>query len=289
MAEQQRQRRPQQTEAAGGCASAALLALAVGAAGVALYWSSTRCGFCLDDHLAIEDNADVSSPMLGGAVLWHDFWGRDMNAENSHKSWRPFTIFTFQLNYRIGKLKPAGYHAVNAVLHGLVCAAVVQLAMVTSGGCLKTSLLAGLAFAVHPVHVEAVAGVVGRADELGTLFSILAFLAYTRLLRACAVLPPLRPSAERRVDVDGVFVWAGAFLVCAWLAMLSKEVAVTLLGIVAAYDLALQPWWRTWLPLPVARRHGAPRVSALPLCALALRWVRSHAILHSLVVAKVWF
>ena len=280
VSQQQQRQRQRQGESGGPSASAALLlALAVGAAGVALYWSSTRCGFCLDDHLAIEENADVSSELLGGPVLWHDFWGRDMNAENSHKSWRPFTIFTFQLNYLAGKLQPAGYHTVNVVLHGLVCAAVVQLAMLTSGGCMKTSLLAGLAFAAHPVHVEAVAGVVGRADELGTLFSILAFLAYIRLLRACAVLPALHTSVDidnrrrRRVDVDGIFVWAGGFLVCAWLAMLSKEVAVTLLGIVAAYDLALQPWRASWLPLPVRRGKGPPGFSALPLVALALRWL----------------
>ena len=152
---------------------------AAGGAGLALFWSSTRCGFCLDDPLAIESNADIAGfEGSFSAALWHDFWGRDMNAENSHKSWRPLTIFTFQLNYLAGSLEPAGFHATNAALHGLVCAAVVQLGRAVSG-CLRTSLLAGLAFAAHPVHVEAVTGVVGRADVLGTLLAILAFLAYS--------------------------------------------------------------------------------------------------------------
>jgi hypothetical protein len=209
----------------------ALISLACGGLGVALFWSSTRCGFCLDDHLAIEDNADVSSA-LGGAAFWHDFWGRDMNAENSHKSWRPLTIISFQLNYLAGGLEPWGYHAANAVLHGGVCAAVAHLAWIVSARCVPTSLVAGMSFAAHPVHVEAVTGVVGRADELGTLFSLLAFFAYVRLLRACSVLRRAddeepralsqQSSPNHRVDVDGVFVSAGLFLVCAWSAMLSK-------------------------------------------------------------------
>ena len=212
-------------------AAPALISIASAAVGVALFWSSTRCGFCLDDHLAIEDNSDVSST-LAGSAFWHDFWGRDMNAENSHKSWRPLTIITFQLNYRFGGLQPWGYHAANTVLHGCVCAAVAQLAWTLSGGCASTSLVAGLSFAVHPVHVEAVTGVVGRADELGTLFSLLSFFAYFRLLQACCVIRMYNDnkervqseqrSHERRVNVDGVFLWSGVFLICAWSAMLSK-------------------------------------------------------------------
>lgn len=38
--------------------------------------------------------------------------------------------------------------------------------------------MAGLLFAVHPVHSEAVAGIVGRADLLACLFTLVAFLAY---------------------------------------------------------------------------------------------------------------
>lgn len=38
--------------------------------------------------------------------------------------------------------------------------------------------IAGLLFAVHPIHSEAVASIVGRADLLACLFTQLAFLAY---------------------------------------------------------------------------------------------------------------
>ena len=204
----------------------------------------------------------------------HDFWGRDMNAENSHKSWRPLTILTFQLNHMAAGVAPALYHGFNVGIHAAVCASVVQLGRVTSGGDLALSALAGAIFAVHPVHVEAVTGVVGRADELGTLFCILAFISYSQLLKACAVL-----GLREQISVDGIIGWSVAFCVLAWLAFLSKEVTLTLLGVVAAYDLAVQPWRGAWLPIPAerpatrGRGHGvaAMQSSWLPLIALALR------------------
>lgn len=39
--------------------------------------------------------------------------------------------------------------------------------------------ITGFLFAAHPIHSEAVAGVVGRADLLACLFTLLAFLAYS--------------------------------------------------------------------------------------------------------------
>ena len=43
----------------------------------------------------------------------------------------------------------------------------------------REALEAGLLFAVHPVHCEAVAGLVGRADVVCTLFFLLGLDAYS--------------------------------------------------------------------------------------------------------------
>lgn len=43
--------------------------------------------------------------------------------------------------------------------------------------------MAGLFFASHPVHTEAVAGIVGRADLAACNFFLLAFLAYVEHMR----------------------------------------------------------------------------------------------------------
>lgn len=41
--------------------------------------------------------------------------------EQSHKSYRPLTVFTFRLNYMMHQLEPWGYHVTNVVLHAVVC------------------------------------------------------------------------------------------------------------------------------------------------------------------------
>ena len=63
---------------------------------------------------------------------------------------------------------------VNVLLHGGVTALVVLLL----GRYLPTSaaFLAGLIFAVHSVHVEVVANVVGQAELLAAFFFLLACL-----------------------------------------------------------------------------------------------------------------
>ena len=49
-----------------------------------------------------------------------------------------------------------GYHLVNVLLHGAVCYLYVQLCGVVFSGAVWPALIAGLLFAVHPIHTEAV-------------------------------------------------------------------------------------------------------------------------------------
>ena len=51
-------------------------------------------------------------------------------------------------------------------------------------------MLAALIFAVHPIHTEAVAGIVGQAELLSAAMSILALLTYIKAcLPGCASAP----------------------------------------------------------------------------------------------------
>nr|XP_053655610.1 protein O-mannosyl-transferase TMTC2-like [Cherax quadricarinatus] len=79
----------------------------------------------------------------------------------------------------------SSFHFVNVVLHAAVTAAyvgVLQCVGVGAWACLG----AGSLFAAHPVHVEAVAGVVGRAELLAALAFCLALAAYIKYLRGRA-------------------------------------------------------------------------------------------------------
>jgi protein O-mannosyl-transferase len=109
-------------------------------------------------------------------------------------------VATFRINYLLCGHSPFGYHLVNIMLHSIVTGLfvyVVQTTLCVVDRCASTddgsqydvnanaegrrsavAILAGLLFAVHPIHTEAVAGIVGRADVLACLFFLLSFRSY---------------------------------------------------------------------------------------------------------------
>ena len=123
--------------------------------GALLYLNTLDCGYCFDDHSAIEYNQDVRSETPWSQLLQNDFWGGSMLDQTSHKSYRPLTVATFRLNYMLHELQPLGYHLVNVLLHSAVCYLYVLLCGVVFSE-VWPALIAGLLFAVHPIHTEAV-------------------------------------------------------------------------------------------------------------------------------------
>lgn len=82
----------------------------------------------------------------------------------------------------------------------------------------QEAFIAGLLFAVHPVHTEAVAGIVGQAELLCSSLSIVALLCYMA-------------AADGRT-ASWLSHWsciAIAFLL-SWAAALSKEVGITVVS-----------------------------------------------------------
>uniref|UniRef100_A0A671U6I3 dolichyl-phosphate-mannose--protein mannosyltransferase n=1 Tax=Sparus aurata TaxID=8175 RepID=A0A671U6I3_SPAAU len=149
--------------------------------------------FVFDDSEAIVNNKDLrpSTPLSN---MWsNDFWGSNLSSNSSHKSYRPLTVLTFRLNYLLaGGLHPVGFHVLNIILHSVISALMIDVFAILIGGLAhdeegrmlnhapKTSLLAALFFAAHPIHTESVAGIVGRADLLCALFFQLSFLTYCK-------------------------------------------------------------------------------------------------------------
>ena len=120
-----------------------------------LYCNSLTLRFCLDDVAAIEENQDLRANVSWFNLLRNDFWGKLITEFDSHKSYRPLTVATFRLNYMLHELQPLGYHLVNVLLHSAVCYLYVLLCGVVFSE-VWPALIAGLLFAVHPIHTEAV-------------------------------------------------------------------------------------------------------------------------------------
>uniref|UniRef100_H3CTQ1 Transmembrane O-mannosyltransferase targeting cadherins 2 n=1 Tax=Tetraodon nigroviridis TaxID=99883 RepID=H3CTQ1_TETNG len=173
---------------------------------------------------AIKTNQDLLPETPWVNIFYDDFWGTLLTHSGSHKSYRPLCTLSFRLNHFVGGLEPWSYHLVNVAFHGAVTGLFTVLARLLLGGG-PWSLLAGLLFASHPIHTEAVAGVVGRADEGAALFFLLSLLCY---IRHCN----LRGHAARGWPV----AWFLCSLACAAGSMLWKELGVTVLAVSALYD-----------------------------------------------------
>lgn len=122
----------------------------------AVFGASLAAPFHLDDYSLLSDPA-VTAP-----DGWRHVWAPLRT--------RPLTYLTFWLNYRLGGWNPAGYHAVNVVLHAL--AAVLLWSALCRLVPRRAAFLAGLFFAAHPIQSEAVNYVFARSALLMTVFCL---------------------------------------------------------------------------------------------------------------------
>jgi protein O-mannosyl-transferase len=149
------------------------LYLAVAAAAVVVYLGALANRFAMDDLPLVAQNPLVNS----GSGLWRAFAAAYWPADLGGTMYRPLTVASWALDRMIdGTL---WYHLVNILWHAAACVTVAALARRLADD--PTALIAGLLFAVHPVHVEAVANVVGRAELMAGVFVGLA--VYAALVR----------------------------------------------------------------------------------------------------------
>ena len=191
--------------------SAAFLA---GAAAILLSANSVLNDFAFDDLPIITENTGIqdlgSLPEALVSPYWPGDYGRDLGL------WRPATTALLGIQWAVWGENPAMFHAVNVLLHGVVTALVVLV--LSELAPLALAFVAGLLFAVHPVHVEAVANVVGLAEVFSSALYLGACLVFLR-------------AGERITFLPGA-----AILLLFMLSFLAKESAVTLPGVLFLLD-----------------------------------------------------
>ncbi len=201
--------------------------------------------FTLDDVEIVRENPRIASMADIGALYRDDYWGH-IDA-GDHALYRPTTLASYALGRAIHGPGARAHHAVNVLLHA--AASVALFALVRSLFRDGTTAFAGAAlFAVHPIHVEAVAGIVGRAEILAFL-GILATVAAAR--RGIAAPTPAAAAA-----------WIAAAAAACFAGATSKET-----GIVAPAVVALTEWVA---PAKRGRPSGRIAVGAALLGAVAL-------------------
>lgn len=220
---------------------------------LAAAWSSLANGFAYDDVYILQK---AGRHTMDG--WWRDFaatyWPRAMGGDG----YRPLTVIAFRAQWLAGDGTPPLFHLVNVVLH--VLTAVAVFAFATALLPLAAAVVAAALYAVHPIHVEAVANVVGQSE---LIVALLVTLAVTRYVRS---------------RNQGTLGWPGWLAIGALylVACFFKEHAIVLPALLLVAEVTVVAD-----RAPMRQRLARARAPALALGALALAYlfIRSRVVL----------
>ncbi len=216
----------------GVLAYALLVVLVFGA-----YASSLPGCFVYDDFQTVVENPFVKSARGLGYLFSPNYF-----SFFSEYSYRPVVTLSYFADWAVWGVGPGGYHLTNVMLHAVMVVLVFGLVSEVSGR--GAGFLGAALFAVHPLVTETVNGISFREDLLAGIFYAAAFVLYVRW---------------RKRKRDWLFALAG---VCYVLALLSKEMAATLPGVLLVYELAFRRGDRRKAAVPLAILFGIGMVYA---------------------------
>ncbi len=160
-----------------GSKNAALLAwlIIVVISAVLPYAHSLDGEFVLDDQELIVNNPIVHNlSNLPRAFATHYLVGW---ADTESQYYRPLTTVSFQINYALSGLDPAGFRLSSLIFHVINSVLVMLIAFRLTDSVLAAGV-AGIAFGVQSSHAESVAWISGRTDLLAALFTLAAMLFF---------------------------------------------------------------------------------------------------------------
>ena len=175
--------------------------------------------YTLDDGLIMTANTLVEQgikaiPEILTTDLFHGF--KDTPSALSEARYRPFTLVVNAIEHQFFGANPFVSHLINILLFALICALLFKLLhnYIFKQQHYLFAFITCLLFAVHPIHTEVIANVKSR-DELITFLLIIVTLLY-------AIKYNLRPKLH----------YAIVGLICFFLAILTRESAITFIAIV---------------------------------------------------------
>ena len=203
-----------------------------------VYWNTLSNDFVAGDRQFI-----LRNPHLGNykAVLHSftsDYW-KNLGGE-SFIYYRPITIFSHFIDFKLYGFHPAGHHFSNMVFHTIVTLQVYQLLSYLFSSNPWSALVGAGLFALHPIHTHSVSYVMGRTDILAALFYLWGLI----------LLIGTNHHEERHRKTWKI---VGACF-CFLLSLLCKEIAITLPAIFFIYRFCWPsehyPWKNSdfWIP-----------------------------------------
>ena len=231
-----------------------LLAFALVLLSLASSAISLRNGFTYDDVYIIQKNGSLHSLHEWWRLLAESYWPKAWGGEG----YRPLTTLAFAVQWWLASGSPWVFHLVNVVLYAATGVALFWAAgaMLPRGA----AWLAAALFAVHPVHVEAVANIVGQSELMVGLLLIIAvgIFLHRRGTSTGAEILSIRAKL--------------AIAACYALALMAKEHGIVLPALLFAAEATVVRDERPWRARLVALR---PFALALAAIAVAYLWART--------------
>lgn len=190
-------------------------------AAVAPYANTLLNGFVYDDLTQVMNNPYIVNFHHLRQIFSTGVWSY-IGQQGVSNYYRPMMTFGYLLCYHAFGKVAFGYHLVNVTIELAVVLVLFGLTLSLFGR-RDVAFLAALIFALHPVHVESVAWIAAVTDLQLTLFYLLTFWLFVKLVR---------PDGTR-----STITFAG-MVVCFILALLSKEQALTLPVLATFYEHA---------------------------------------------------
>jgi tetratricopeptide (TPR) repeat protein len=215
-----------------------------------VYHAAPGNGFVWDDDLHLTRNATMQD-----AEGLRDIWFRI----GATPQYYPLSFSSFWVEHRIWGLRPAGYHAINILLHALSGVLIWRLLCLLR---VRGAWVVAAVFLVHPVAVESVAWISERKNVLSGVFYLGSALLY------------LRFALGRDGQVSRPYPGRGYYLALALFAcaLLSKTATLTL-----PPALLLVLWWKRRLD-PRQARLLTPFLLLGIVMGLATLWIEQQVV-----------
>ncbi|MCW3122870.1 MAG: hypothetical protein JWQ38_2362 [Flavipsychrobacter sp.] len=181
---------------------------------IAVYANSIGNGFVLDDSTAITSNKLVQKGLFGIPELLHTpyHWGYSVVANDLY---RPLSLVLFATEYQMFGMEPAPGHLINVLLFaGCVLLLFLFLDRLFEQKKTAVAFISSLLFVLHPIHTEVVDNIKSADELLCFFFAFLSLNVFVRYAR----------------DGKVASLIIGSF--CFFLALLSKETAITFLAVI---------------------------------------------------------
>ncbi|HEV2379609.1 MAG TPA: tetratricopeptide repeat protein [Terriglobia bacterium] len=229
------------------------------------YLNTLLNGFVYDDHTQVTNNPYLQSFRHLTEIFTTTVWSY-VGAQGVTNYYRPMMMLGYLACYRLFGAVAYPFHLVSLLLHVLiVCLLFTITERLTRDR--VWALVAALLFALHPIHTESVAWIAAVTDLELTFFYLIAFALFLGLAR----------SGGERSEKKAVLMVA-AFA----LALMSKEQALTLPALAAAYEHFYRKDHRDTLLRQKLARYGPLWLMAAVYMLFRIRFLGALAPVHQM-------